>query len=381
MSLWDRVPETAARRLRPAAERRDLVHAWLFSGPPGSGRRAAAVALAAAVVCPVEPGRGCGTCAVCARVERRTHPDVHHVIPEGSFIRVEAVRDEVVGEAARSPFEATAKFFVIEDAERMNEPAQNSLLKVLEEPPADTTIILLTASEDDILDTLRSRCRMIRFEAISEETIAAQLLTEGVSPDDASAVARAARGSAARARGLALDPDARARRRLWLSLMASLTEPARALEAAAAVVATARDVAKAREKQQKSELADVIDAFGDARGTAALRTALAARYKRELRRIEEDVEADALETIGEVLRDAVALRAGAPGWRAGIDAEEVVADVAARGAPVAALVRAAERCAAARISLTKNANPLLAAEAAFLEVGRALAGAGVPVVR
>src|SRR5215213_4689721 len=122
-------------------------HAWLLLGPRGSGKLAAATAMAAALNCREEPGVGCGRCSSCARALRHRHPDIHLIAPEGPLIPVDVIRDLVVPEAARSPFEGRTKVFVILEADRMNPAAQNALLKTVEEPQPDTVFILVSDNE------------------------------------------------------------------------------------------------------------------------------------------------------------------------------------------------------------------------------------------
>ena len=106
----------------------EIAHAWLLLGPAGSGKRTTAVAIAASLNCSVEPGVGCGQCSSCGRIQRGRHPDVHHVVPEGPIIPVDIIREIIIPEASRSPFEGRFKMFIIEEADRMNESAQNALL-------------------------------------------------------------------------------------------------------------------------------------------------------------------------------------------------------------------------------------------------------------
>ncbi|MGH2730183.1 MAG: DNA polymerase III subunit delta', partial [Actinomycetota bacterium] len=218
MTVWDPLagsPTTDALAAQIASQK--IPHAWLLLGPRGSGKSSAAVAMAAALNCTVMPGVGCGECSSCARTLRRRHPDAIHLVPEGPLIPVDAVR-ELVGRAGRTPFEAERKIFVIEEAERMNPAAQNALLKTLEEPQPDTFFVLISENEDELLETIRSRCRMVRLEPLSEERIVESLTSGGLSESDARLAARLSGGDIERARALGLDDAARSRRALWLSV-------------------------------------------------------------------------------------------------------------------------------------------------------------------
>ena len=229
MSAWDRVRGTEAADRLQSQMAGEVAHAWLLLGPAGSGKLAAALAMAASLNCPVQPGAGCGTCRTCLRIARRHHPDVHHVVPEGPLIPVGTVRELVIPEAARSPFEGPTKVFIIEEADRMNDEAQNALLKTLEEPQPDTVFILLSEHEEELLDTIQSRCRIVRLEAVPEERIIAMLIEEGASDTAALLAARVANGDLERARTVALEDSTSERRRFWLGIPRRLASPVDAL--------------------------------------------------------------------------------------------------------------------------------------------------------
>jgi DNA polymerase-3 subunit delta' len=296
------------------------------------------------------------------RALRDRHPDVHHVEPEGVIIPVDVVRESVIPEASRSPFEASYKVFVIEDADRMNDAAQNALLKTLEEPQPDTVFVLVSDHEEEVLETIRSRCRTERLEPVPLARVVEVLVAEGAPEDEARRAATLADGDVTRARTLAFDDAARARLELWRAIPARLASPVDALDAAAEVVAEAKAAAKAREKEQKGEVTALAEAMGEGRGTSAARNALAKRHKRELRRVEEEVLLEALATVGAFYRDVLAARTGA--------AEGVHEAWTQSPAPDAALIAAAARCAEVGGTFAFNANALLALEATFVELGR-----------
>lgn len=372
MTAWDGVSGIeAADRLAAQVAAGQIAHAWLLAGPRGSGKRDVAFALAAALVCARGPGVACGECSGCARALRDRHPDVHHVEPEGVIIPVDVVRESVIPEAARSPFEASYKVFVIEDADRMNDAAQNALLKTLEEPQPDTVFVLVSDHEEEVLETIRSRCRVVRLDPVPIERVAELLVAAGADPSEARRAATLAEGDVGRARSLAFDEDVRARVDLWRELPARLTSPVDALDAAAEVVAVAKAAAKVREKEQKLEVAALGEAMGEGRGTSAARNALAKRHRRELRRTEEEVLLEALGTLGTFYRDVLAARTGAEGGN--------LAAWAGSGVPDAALVAAAARCAEVGGTFAFNANALLALESTLVELAR-LAPPSVPVV-
>ncbi|HYO60521.1 MAG TPA: DNA polymerase III subunit delta', partial [Actinomycetota bacterium] len=241
MSAWRGVAGIAAAdRLATQVAAGQISHAWLLTGPRGAGKRGVAFALAAALVCERGPGVGCGECSGCARALRDRHPDVHHVEPEGVIIPVDVVREAVIPEAARSPFEASYKVFVIEDADRMNDAAQNALLKTLEEPQPDTVFVLVSDHEEEVLETIRSRCRTERLEPVPLARVVDLLVAGGAPEDEARVAATIAGGDVERARSIAFDPEVRKRLDLWRGIPARLASPLDALDAAAEVVAEAK---------------------------------------------------------------------------------------------------------------------------------------------
>lgn len=370
MSVWgplegSRVVASLARQIASG----EVAHSWLLLGPAGSGKRPAAIAMAAAVQCAVEPGVGCGTCSACLRILRRRHPDVHHIAPEGPLIPVDVIREVVLPEAARSPFEARTKVFVIEEAERMNPAAQNALLKTLEEPLGDTVFILISDREDELLDTIRSRCRIVRLEPIPEQRIVELLEKQGVASQDALVAARVGAGDLERALTIALDDAAGERRSLWLSIPRRLLSPVDALDAAAEVLEEVKRGVKTLEVHQKQEAQELAEILGERRGTAAARNALSKKHKRELKRREEELLGEALQTIASFYRDVIALRSGGAEAVVNIDMMGELETWTGAEVEDADLLRACERCVEARASFISNANLTLAIEATLVEVG------------
>jgi DNA polymerase III subunit delta' len=370
MTVWDDFPASrvldGVRRQVSAPE---PAHAWLLLGPRGSGKRTAATAIAAALDCRLEPGIGCGTCSDCARARRHRHPDVHYIVPEGLVIPVDVIREAVIPEADRPPFESPYKVFVVEEADRMNDAAQNALLKTLEEPLSDTVFILISDNEEELLDTLRSRCRIVHLEPVPEEHIVRVLEVEGVSSQLSVTAARVSEGDLQRARDIVAGP-AHERRKRWVSLPLRLTSPSPALDAGAEVVAEARAAAKERERVHREEVVELAEAMGEGRGTAGARNALAKRHRRELKRVEEDVYGEALSYLASFYKDVVALRAGARTAVVNVDATEALEAWAGSPLTERALLAAAERCLAARASFAFNANQALAIEATLVDLTR-----------
>jgi DNA polymerase-3 subunit delta' len=369
MTVWDALaPARAIEGIRRQLASGEVAHAWLLLGPAGSGKRAAAVAMGSALNCRVQPGIGCGECSACLRILRRRFPDVHHIVPEGPLIPVDVVRETIVPEAARSPFEGRTKVFVIEEAERMNPAAQNALLKTLEEPQPDTVFVLISDDEDDLLETIRSRCRVVRLEAVPEERVVELLARQGASDEAALVAARVAQGDLERALLLATDPATTERRRTWLAVPRRLSSPLDAQDVAAEILAEAKAAAHSLEEQQKAELEELTDIIGTQRGTASARNALTKRHKRELRRHEEQVLGEALDSLASFYRDVVAVRAGGHEAVTNIDAIPELESWAGTDIGDVAFVRAMQRCVEARAALLRNANPSLQIEATIVEI-------------
>jgi DNA polymerase-3 subunit delta' len=368
--VWRRLRSTpAVERIRRGLDRHESAHAWLLLGPPGSGKSSVAMAMAAALNCEIAPGTGCGECSTCLRILRRRHPDVHLVSPEGPLIPVDVIREAVVPEAARSPFEGRQKVFVIEDADKMNEPAQNALLKTLEEPQSDTTFLLISDHEEELLETIRSRCRTVRLESVPEGSIVELLTAEGVPEDSALLAARLSDGDIDRARSLALDDGARERRDQWIGIPRRLNSAVDALDAAAEILTVARQAVAERAVAQKSEVVELAESMGEGRGTATARSALAKRHKRELRRLEEDVLGEALQSLASFYRDVLVVRSSGTDAVANLDLmKELSLWAAAADISDSSLLAATERCITARSSLTHNANQTLAIESTLLDI-------------
>src|SRR6201987_3691254 len=191
-----------------------MTHAWLITGPPGSGRSIAALCFAAALQCTSDGVPGCGECRACTTTIAGTHADVRRIIPEGLSIGVDEMRN-IVQIASRRPGTGRWQIVLVEDADRLTEGAANALLKVVEEPPPSTVFLLCAPSGDpeDIALTLRSRCRHIALVTPSPEAIAAVLIDgDALTAETANWAASVSGGHVGRARRLATDPEGPERR-------------------------------------------------------------------------------------------------------------------------------------------------------------------------
>ncbi len=219
-----------------------IPHALLFTGIEGVGKRSAAIAFAMACNCRGGPGGGgsgpggspapaqaCGECSVCRKISQGQHPDLLKVVPDGTPIKIEQVRD-LCQSLALKPYEARVRVVVIADAHRLTAAAGNALLKILEEPPERTVLILTAPQTADLLPTIVSRCRHLRFKPIARKHLAAMLVRAyGFTAEEAALTAAMAHGSVTRA--LAMHRRHWVRRRNWfLSELAGLARlPAAAL--------------------------------------------------------------------------------------------------------------------------------------------------------
>ncbi|MGI5840059.1 MAG: DNA polymerase III subunit delta' [bacterium] len=202
MALKDLVGQPQVTKLLlDALKRREIDHAYLFAGPPGTGKEAAAVSFARGVLCG-QGGDACGNCCHCRKAGTQNHPDIAIIRADGTSIKIEQIR-RVLMDIALKPLEAEFKIYIIPEAEKMTLQAANCLLKTLEEPPSYAVIILLTAKPEAILPTVVSRCQFIRFTRVSEEVIRGLLRGQGKGEAEAALLAAFADGSAGRALALA----------------------------------------------------------------------------------------------------------------------------------------------------------------------------------
>lgn len=373
--------ERAVTQLRAAAEAAasvvaggdgtGMTHAWLFTGPPGSGRSVAARAFAAALECATG---GCGTCHDCSTAGEGSHADVRVVRPEGLSIGVREAR-ELVARAAGAPIRGGWRVVLVEDADRLTEGAANVLLKTIEEPPPRTVWLLCVPSAEDLPPTIRSRCRLVPLGIPRADAVAEMLAhRDGVDPAVAAFAARAAQGHVGRARRLAGDDDARRRRREVLAVPAALTSVGACFAAAENLDAAAK------------EEADTVTADVNAAETSALRTALGeggsgrgrpprggagalrdleARQKSRSTRSRRDAVDRALEDLTALYRDVLIAQLGASVPLVHGDVADTVRALARDATPEATL-RRMEAVVACGAAIDANVAPLLALESMAL---------------
>ncbi|PWI42458.1 DNA polymerase III subunit delta' [Streptomyces sp. ICBB 8177] len=353
-----------------------MTHAWLFTGPPGSGRATAARAFAAALQC-VSPDRalggvpGCGFCDGCHTTLVGTHADVEVVATDQLSIGVKDTRD-LVRRSSLSPAGGRWQVIVLQDADRLTEGAGNVLLKAVEEPAPRTVWLLCAPSVEDVLPTIRSRCRLLTLRTPPVDAVADVLVRrDGIEPELAAVVARATQGHIDRARRLATDERARARRAAVLRLPLQLGDIGGCLKAAQTLVDSATEDAKqVAEEVDAKETEELRAALGAAsgsggrmpRGTAGVMKDLADRQKRRSTRTQRDTLDLALTDLAGFYRDVLAVQLGTSAPVANAEVRDAIDRIAASGRPEQTL-RRIEAILACREALDGNVAPLLAVEA------------------
>ncbi|SDO91233.1 DNA polymerase III subunit delta' [Lentzea jiangxiensis] len=390
MSVWDEVvgqPDAVAT-LSAAAEAAAAIvaggtpapgvmtHAWLFTGPPGSGRSSTARAFAGALECVVNDDRpGCGECTGCRTTLHGTHADVRVVAPEGLSISVAEMRS-LVQISARRPTSGRWQVVIIEDADRLTEGAANALLKAVEEPPERTVFLLCAPSDhpDDVSVTIRSRCRLVSLGSPRPAAIASALeAVDGVSPEMAQWAASVCGGHVGRARRLAADEQSRARREAVLRIPLALRRPGDVFTCADELIKAAEEDAstanETRDEAEREALETAMGAGGTGKGTAAATRGakgalkdLEKRQKSRATRTQRDSLDMALVDLAGFYRDALVVKTGSEAAlmhpdRAG-DSRTAAAQWSSES-----ILRRLEAVLACREAIEVNVKPRIAVEA------------------
>lgn len=374
MSVWDDLQGQAAvvEQLQAAAQAQQPTHAWLFTGPPGSGRSNAAKAFAAALLCerPLPEERGCGQCHSCRTVLAGTHADVTEVATEKVTITIDEAR-ELVTKAQDKPSTGRWRVILVEDADRMAERTTNVLLKAIEEPPPRTIWLLCAPSPGDVLVTIRSRCRPVSLRLPPPEDVAALLVRrDGIDPALAEAAARAAQSHIGVARRLATNEGARERREQIIKLPLNLKTVPDAMAAAAELVRLAEAEAQSSFEQRDAEEKEALLRSLGAPESGALPPAMRSQVKRleedqarRAKRSKNDYLDRALTDLISFYRDVLMLQVGNgeqlvnQAWRRELEA------FADRSTAEKTLLRIEEINKVRRRIVSTNVAPLLAIEA------------------
>jgi len=365
--------QAAGRAVAGADDTAEMTHAWLFTGPPGSGRSVAARAFAAALQC---PDAGCGHCTDCHQALGGTHPDVAVVDTEGLHIKIKLAR-EIVARSSRAPTRGRWQVTVVEDADRMEERTSNTVLKAVEEPPPHSVLLLCAPTAEDLLPTIRSRCRRVVLGTPAVDAVTALLVSEGVDQPMAAFAARASQGHIGRARRLATDEQARHERAEALRLALSLQTVGSALAAAANLVSAAKDesarLTSARNEEERAELATALGAGATGkgltgrtpRGGAGMLKELEDAQKSRGTRAQRDALDRALTDLAAFYRDVLTVQLGTGAQPVHPDVVDRTAAVARSTTPESTL-RRIDAVLACREALDANVAPLLAVEAMAL---------------
>jgi DNA polymerase III subunit delta' len=364
--VLDGVPgqDDAMGFLRAAAGRPH--HAYVLAGPEGCGKQLAARAFAAALLC---RRGGCGTCRDCRLALEDRHPNEFLVEPEGRDIHVDTVRAEVWHPAFRTAPEAGRKVFVIREADRLNPAAADVLLKVLEEPPADAIVLLLSARAHELPETVLSRCQLVSFRPLAEDFVVETLVRDGTDPVTAQLASRLAGGNLGRARRLATVEGTGFRDVGFRALEAAAAGPPGALAAADLVVKSSEEF----RKELKGDLTEDLAPFLDEKGKPeeAYRGAIKRmemRHARQVRRGERDYVDRVLLAVSALLRDRIAAAVGGdPDLLINVDLDPGPDESIAHSAAGLAAVEEAR----ASLAEDLNLNQRLVLEQAFLRVGLA----------
>jgi len=357
-----------------STDSQSMTHAWVFTGPPGSGRSSAAIAFAQALVC---PQNGCGTCNACKSAANGAHPDVEVIRTEGLSIKIDEVR-ELLARVAWAPSMGGWRVVVMEDADRLTESAANALLKAIEEPGNRTVWLLCAPTLHDVLPTIRSRCRHLQLVTPSTAAVAQVLQNrDGISPQMADFAARVSQGHIGRARYLANNEAVRNTRTTIMKLPLTLNGISSAFAAAQTLVDLATNQAQAAaEERNQSEVDDLALAYGKGAtgrgmatgGSKAIKELEKEQKTRSTRMVRDGLDA-ALLDIATFYRDVMMVQSGATDSLINKELEHQITTYA-HNTKAHTTINKISAIMAARTNLGHNAAPLLTIEALMCVLAR-----------
>ena len=359
---------------RTGEESQEMTHAWVFTGPPGSGRSSAAVAFAQALIC---PNNGCGVCNDCNSAKTHGHPDVEIIRTEGLSIKVEEVR-ELLTRVAWAPSVGGWRVVVMEDADRLTESAANALLKAIEEPGTRTVWLLCAPTLHDVLPTIRSRCRHLQLRTPSLEAVTNVLINrDHIAPGMADFAARVSQGHIGRAKYLATNESVRSNRKTIMQLPLQLGSLAAAFEAAQTLVDLATTEANASsDERDEKEVEKLQEAYGKGAtgrgmatgGAKAVKELEKEQKSRSTRMVRDSIDG-ALLDIATFYRDVMMVQSGSTDSIINTDMREQIESYAANSPPHST-VNKINAIMEARESLARNSAPLVTCEALMCQLAK-----------
>ncbi len=359
---------------RTGEESQEMTHAWVFTGPPGSGRSSAAVAFAQALIC---PNNGCGTCSDCNAAKTSGHPDVEIIRTEGLSIKVEEVR-ELLTRVAWAPSMGGWRVVVMEDADRLTESAANALLKAIEEPGTRTVWLLCAPTLHDVLPTIRSRCRHLQLRTPSLEAVTKVLISrDKIAPGMADFGARVSQGHIGRAKYLATNESVRSNRKLIMQLPLQLGSLAAAFQAAQTLVDIATTEANSSsDERDEKEIEKLQEAYGKGAtgrgmatgGAKAVKELEKEQKSRSTRMVRDSIDG-ALLDIATFYRDVMMVQSANTESMINTDMREEIESYAASHTEHSTILKI-NALMDARSNLARNAAPLVTCEALMCSLAR-----------
>ncbi len=347
-------------------------HAYLFTGPAGSNKTAAAYAFAQAILC---KDHGCRTCDDCRRIERRKHPDVHFYTPEGAQgYLIEQIR-EIVSGVSLAPIRATGKVYILDRVDLLGVSAANAFLKTLEEPVEGVTFILLGRTREAVLPTIVSRCQVVPFRHIPAREAAGILSQKtGVTPEQARIAIEACNGSITRAMTFAKSAERAEFRARIMEVLSNLplSDERDVLEYAAELIERAKAPLDNVRPQQSEELAESADFL-----TKTALKQIELRHKRALSMATRESLNQTTSIIRSWLRDVLMVASGTPDLVVNIDQREVLQRVAQKVTP-ASIMSALREAYKTDETLSYNVSPETCLDVLLFSIREVLNGSGNP---